>query len=47
VLYSQQYNLNWDSQQLCEVWTENFKTSPVEEDDVEMTGDDINLDMLI
>jgi hypothetical protein len=26
-------------QQLREVWTQNFKTSPAEEDDVEMTGD--------
>jgi hypothetical protein len=26
-------------QQLREVWTKNFKTSPDEEDDVEMTGD--------
>jgi hypothetical protein len=26
-------------QQLREVWTKNFKNSPVEEDDVEMTGD--------
>ncbi len=26
-------------QQLREVWTKNFKTSPPEEDDVEMTGD--------
>ncbi len=25
--------------QLREVWTKNFKTSPTEEDDVEMTGD--------
>ncbi len=26
-------------QQLREVWTKDFKTSPAEEDDVEMTGD--------
>jgi hypothetical protein len=26
-------------QPLREVWTKNFKTSPAEEDDVEMTGD--------
>jgi hypothetical protein len=25
--------------QLRELWTQNFKTSPVEEDDVEMTGE--------
>ena len=34
---SQKYNLNWDLYQLREVWTKYFKTSPVEEDDVEMT----------
>jgi len=39
VLCSQKYDLNWGLQQLREVWTKNFKTSPVEEDDVEMTGD--------
>ena len=33
------YNLNWGLQQLREVWTKNFKTSPAEEDAVEMTGD--------
>ena len=27
----------WLLQQLREVWTKNFKTSPAEEDDVEMT----------
>ena len=36
---SQKYDLNWGLQQLREVWTKNFKTSPAEEDDVEMTGD--------
>ncbi len=36
---SQKYDLNWGLHQLREVWTQNFKTSPVEEDDVEMTGD--------
>ena len=30
---------NWGLQQLREVWTKNFKNSPAEEDDVEMTGD--------
>ena len=39
MLCSQKYNLNWGLQQLREVWTKNFKTSPAEEDDVEMTGD--------
>jgi hypothetical protein len=39
VLCSQKYDLNWGLQQLREVWTQNFKTSPDEEDDVEMTGD--------
>jgi len=40
VLCSQKYDLNWVFQQLpSEVWTKNFKTSPAEEDDVEMTGD--------
>jgi hypothetical protein len=39
VLCSQKYGLNWGLQQLREVWTQNFKTSPAEEDDVEMTGD--------
>ena len=39
VLCSQKYDLNWGLQQLREVWTKNFKTSPAEEDDVEMTGD--------
>jgi hypothetical protein len=38
VLCSQKYDLNWGLQQLREVWTKNFKTSPSEEDDVEMTG---------
>ena len=38
-LCSRKYNLNWGLQQLCEVWTKNFKTSVTEEDDVEMTGD--------
>jgi hypothetical protein len=33
------YDLNWVLKQLREVWTKNFKTSPAEEDDVEMTGD--------
>jgi hypothetical protein len=36
---SQKYDLHWGFQQLREVWTKNFKTSPSEEDDVEMTGD--------
>ncbi len=36
---SQKYDLYWGFQQLREVWTKNFKTSPSEEDDVEMTGD--------
>ncbi len=39
MLCSQQYDLNWVFQQLREVWTKNFKNSPDEEDDVEMTGD--------
>ncbi len=39
MLRSQKYDLNWTLQQLREVWTKNFKTSPDEEDDVEMTGD--------
>jgi len=39
VLCSQKYDLNWGLKQLREVWTKNFKTSPAEEDDVEMTGD--------
>jgi hypothetical protein len=39
VLCSQKYDLNWGLQKLREVWTKNFKNSPVEEDDVEMTGD--------
>ena len=39
MLCSRKYNLNWDLQQLREVWTKNFKTSAAEEDDVEMTGD--------
>ena len=39
MLCSQKYDLNWGLQQLREVWTKNFKTSPDEEDDVEMTGD--------
>ncbi len=39
MLCSQKYDLNWGLHQLREVWTKNFKTSPPEEDDVEMTGD--------
>ena len=39
MLCSQKYDLNWGLEQLREVWTKNFKTSPAEEDDVEMTGD--------
>ena len=39
MLCSQKYDLNWGLQQLREVWTKNFKTSPAEEDDIEMTGD--------
>ena len=39
MLFSQKYNLNWGLQQLREVWTKNFKTSPVEGNDFEMTGD--------
>ncbi len=39
MLFNQKCNLNWGLKQLCEVWTKNFKTSPAEEDDVEMTGD--------
>jgi hypothetical protein len=39
VMHSQKYDLNWVLHQLREVWTKNFKTSPAEEDDVEMTGD--------
>ena len=34
MLCSQKYDLNWGLQQLREVWTKNFKTSPAEEDDV-------------
>ena len=38
------YTLEWGWQQLREVWTKDFKSSPseeddVEEDDVEMTGE--------
>jgi hypothetical protein len=41
---SKKYNLEWGFQQLREVWTKDFKSSPteeddVEEDDVEMTGE--------
>ncbi len=39
MLCSQKYDLNWGLQQLREVLTKNFKTSPAKEDDVEMTGD--------
>ncbi len=39
MLCSQKYDLNWGSQQLHELWTKNFKTSPAEEDDFERTGD--------
>ncbi len=39
MLSSQKYDLKWGLNQLREVWTKNFKTSPAEEDDVEMTGD--------
>ena len=39
MLCSQKYDLNWGLYQLREVWTKNFKNSPAEEDDVEMTGD--------
>ncbi len=39
MLCSQKYDLNWGLQKLHEVLTKNFKTSPAEEDDVEMTGD--------
>ncbi len=39
MLCSQKYDLNWGLEQLREVWTKNFKISPSEEDDVEMTGD--------
>ncbi len=39
MLCSQKYDLNWGLQQLREVWAKNFKNSPAEEDDVEMTGD--------
>ena len=35
----QKYNLNWGLNQLRVVWIKNFKTSPVEENDVEMTRD--------
>jgi hypothetical protein len=40
VLRSQKYDLNWGLKQLREVWTKNFETSPVEDDDVKMTGDE-------
>jgi hypothetical protein len=41
---NKKYNLQWDFQQLREVWTKDFKSSPseeddVEEDDVKMTGE--------
>ena len=41
---SKKYNLEWGLQQLREVWTKDFKSSPpeeddFEEDDVEMTGE--------
>ncbi len=36
MLHSQKYDLNWGLQQLREVWTKNFKTSPDEEEDVEV-----------
>ncbi len=39
MLCSQKYELNWDFQYLRELWTKNFKNSPGEEDNVEMTGD--------
>ena len=43
-LCRQKCNLAWVLQKLCEVWTKDFKSSPVEEDDVqeddvEMTGE--------
>ena len=43
-LCNQKYNLTWGLQQLREVWTKDFKSSPdeeddVQEDDVEMTGE--------
>ena len=39
MLCSQKYNHHWGLKQLREVWTKTFKTSPAEEDVVEMTGD--------
>jgi hypothetical protein len=35
LLCSQKYNLAWDLQQLREVWTEDFKSSPAVDDDVQ------------
>ena len=45
LLWQKKYNLQWVLHQLREVWTKDFKSSPseeddVEEDDVEMTGED-------
>ena len=44
LLWSQKYNLAWGLQQLREVWTKDFKSSPaaeddVQEDDVELAGE--------
>jgi hypothetical protein len=44
LICSQKYNLEWGLQQLREVWTKDFKSTPAEEDDaeendVEMTGE--------
>ena len=39
MLFSQKHDFNWGLYQLREVWTKNFKTSPTEEDVVEMSGD--------
>ena len=39
MLCSQKYKLLLGLKQSREVWTKNFKTSPPEKDDVEMTGD--------
>ncbi len=38
---SQKYNLEWGLEQLREVWNENCKSSPTEEDDVK--GDDVEM----
>ena len=38
---SEKFDLEWGLKQLREVWTKNFKSSPVEEDDVQ--EDDVEM----